>query len=405
MRKYFNKKYIPAIMGTTIEYYDISLYGYMAPVLIQVFLPNFDKLSAYFYYFAFEIFAACCQITGAYVFGRMGDSEGRKKAMYYSMLGTSFITFMIAIIPTYNDIGIYAAILFALCRAMQSFFLGGEYNGGAIYCLEHENNTRKHGLISGIYGFATVFGVLVASLTATTILFFGKEYFRLAYCLSLLFAVLTYFLRSNMVETPAYVSMIYTKQSKLAQNNYKASIFIAIALAALLSGILYGFPSRIFNVLLPIYTGISTEEIMIINCAMIVVFMFLLLFVGWISDRYKPATAMKRASLLVAFLIMPAIVLVEIKTIIAIVVAKLIFVILSAALVGPLHAWTQSISEVNNRYKQVSTAYSTGKLGAILLLPVTILLFEKYNDLYIPSAIIVLISLIYWVYLTWINIK
>lgn len=404
MRKYFSKKFIPAIMGTTIEYYDVSLYGYMAPVLIQVFLPNLDKLSAYFYYFSFEVFAACCQIIGAYVFGRMGDSEGRKKAMYYSMLGTSFITFMIAVIPTYNEIGIYAAILFASCRAIQSFFLGGEYNGGAIYCLEHENNTKKHGLISGIYGSATVFGVLVASLTATTILYFGKEYFRLAYCLSLLFAVLTYFLRRNMVETPAYVSMKANKQTKPIQKKYKSSIFIAIALAALLSGILYGFPSRIFNVLLPIYTGISTVEIMFINCAMIVVFMFLLLFSGWVSNK-NPTNAMKRASLLVAFLVIPAIVFVEIKTILAIIVAKLIFVILSAALIGPLHAWTQDISEVSSRYKQVSTAYSTGKLGAILLLPLTILLFEKYNDLYIPSTIIVLVSLIFYAFIKLVNFR
>lgn len=405
MKKYFSKKYAPAMMGTAIEYYDVSLYGYMAPVLIQIFLPNFDKLSAYFYYFSFEVFAACCQITGAYIFGRMGDNEGRKKAMYYSMLGTSFITFVIAIIPTYDDIGIYAAILFASCRAMQSFFLGGEYNGGAIYCLEHENNTKKHGLISGIYGSATVFGVLVASLTATSILFLGKEYFRIAYCLSLVFAVLTYYLRRNMLETPEYVSMISKKQSKPIKNKYKISIFFAIVLASLLSGILYGFPTRILNILLPISTGISTVKIMIINCVMIVIFMFLLLFSGWISGKYKPAIAMKKASLLIAFLVIPAIALVEFKTIIAIILAKLIFVILSAALIGPLHAWTQSISEVHNRYKQVSTAYSTGKLGAVLLLPVTILLFEKYNNLYIPSAIIVFVSLIYYVYVTWFKIQ
>lgn len=407
MKKYFSRKYIPAMMGTTIEYYDVSLYGYMAPVLIQIFLPNFNKLTAYFYYFSFEIFAACCQITGAYIFGKMGDSKGRRKAMYYSMLGTSFITFMIAIIPTYNDIGIYAAILFATCRATQSFFLGGEYNGGAIYCLEHEKNTKKHGLISGIYGSATVCGVLAASLTATCILYFGKEYFRLAYCLSLLFAVVTYYLRRNMIETPEFVAMSSKKQgnSKATKKSFKISIFIAIALASLLSGILYGFPTRILNALLPISTGISTVKIMIINCSMLVIYIFLLLFAGWLSDKDRPSVSMKRASLLIALLVIPAIALVEVKTVIAIIIAKLVFVALSATLIGPLHSWTQSISEVHNRYKQVSTAYSVGKLCAILLLPITILLFEQYNNLFIPSVVIVLLALVYYAYVTWFKIK
>ena len=79
--------------------------------------------------------------------------------------------------------------------------------------------------------------------------------------------------------------------------------------------------------------------------------------------------------------------------------------ILSAALIGPLHAWTQSISEARSRYKQVSLAYSVGKMGAILLLPITILLFERYNNLYIPSLIIVLASLSYYIYMTLFKIK
>lgn len=401
MKKYFGKTYMPAMLGTAIEYYDIGLYGYMAPVLIQIFLPQFDKLSAYFYYFAFEIFAACCQILGSYIFGRMGDKEGRKKAMYYSMLGTSFITFIIAIIPTFEDIGIYAALLFAGCRATQSFFLGGEYNGGAIYCLEHERDSKKHGLISGIYGASTVFGVLIAALIATSIMHFGKEYFRLAYCLSLIFTILTYFLRRNMQETPEYTAMqTRTEEQKSVKSTYKFSVFFAICLASLLCGILYGFPTRIFNVILPIATGIDTVSIMIINCSMIVIYIFLLLFMGWLSDKYQPFKAMRRAALFVALLVLPAIALVETKNIIAIIFAKLIFTILSAALIGPLHAWTQSISEVHNRYRQVSIAYSTGKMGAILLLPVTILLFERYNNLFIPSAIIVFLALAYYGYIT-----
>lgn len=397
MRKYFNKTYLPAMIGTAIEYYDVSLYGYMAPVLIQVFLPNFDKLSAYFYYFAFEIFAALCQITGAYFFGRIGDREGRRKAMYYSMIGTSFITFAIATIPTYGDVGIYAVLLFAVCRAAQSFFLGGEYNGGAIYCLEHEKNTAKHSLISGIYGALTVIGVLIAAFTATSIMYFGKEYFRLAYVLSLIFAVLTYYLRRNMQETPEYLAM--KNSTPKVTSNFKISVFFSISLASILCGVLYGFPTRIFNVIIPIATDISTVSIMVINCIMLIIYAFLLLYIGWISQKINPVMAMKRGVILVILLVIPAIMLIETKYIVAIILAKLIFTILSAFLIAPLHAWTQDISETHNRYRQVSIAYSVGKMGALLILPITILLFEKYNSLFVPSVIIIILALIYYVYI------
>jgi len=393
MRKYLSKAYRPAMIGTAIEYYDVTLYGYMAPILIQVFLPFIDKLSAYFYYFAFEVFAALCQICGSYVFGRMGDQYGRKKAMYYTMLGTSLVTFLISIVPTYADIGIYAAILFASCRAIQSFFLGGEYNGGAIYCLEHESNSNKHGLVSGIYGALTVFGVLIAAITSTTIMYFGKEYFRLAYGLSFIFALLTYYLRRQAVETPEYLAS-KVNQTKAKAVPYKWSIFFTIALISVLSGVLYGLPTRIFNVILPIATGISSVNIMIINCITTILFMVSLIVAGYVADHFKPIEVMKRTAMAIALLVVPTMALVDTKTLVAIILAKLVFITLSAALIGPFHAWTQSISHVKNRYLQVSIAYSTGKIVAIMILPLTILIFERYHSLLLASLILVIIAIV-----------
>jgi hypothetical protein len=97
--------------------------------------------------------------------------------------------------------------------------------------------------------------------------------------------------------------------------------------------------------------------------------------------------------------------LIETKNIIAIILAKLIFTVLSAFLIAPLHAWTQSISETYNRYRQVSIAYSVGKMGALLILPITILLFEKYNSLFVPSVIIIILALIYYIYIKSVDIR
>ncbi len=397
--KFFKKNYFPAMLGTAIEYYDISLYGYMAPILTQIFLPKLDKLTAYFYYFTFEVLAALCQIVGSYYFGKMGDREGRKKALFFSMFGTSIITFLIVIIPTYNNIGIYAALLFALCRAAQSFFLGGEYNGGAIYCLEHEEDKSNHIAISGLYGASTVFGVLIAALVATLIMQIDKDYFRLAYCLSLVFAITTYFIRLRMVETPEFMRLhlVLTSNSNVKFNKI---IFFSIILASILSGILYGMPTRIVNVILPIALDVSPVRIMTINCFTIVLYMFFLAFIGVILKNYSPSVLMKFAAILIVVFTVPAIALIETKQIIFIIITKVIFAVLSAFLIAPLHAWTQSISQTKNRYLYVSTAYSIGKLGAILILPLTIILFEKFNNLYYPAFILVALSISFYCYIT-----
>ena len=167
MKKYFKGLYLPAMLGASIEYYDIALYGYMAPVLVQVFFPNLEKTTAYFIYFLFEFIAALFQFIGARFFGFIGDMKGRKPAMFSSMLGISIMTFAIGLLPTYEQIGWVATVFFLACRVLQRFFLGGEYNGGAIYCLEHEENHNRHGMVSGLYCAFTVLGVIFSEHNST----------------------------------------------------------------------------------------------------------------------------------------------------------------------------------------------------------------------------------------------
>ena len=319
--------------------------------------------------------------------------------MYYSMLGTSIITFFIAIIPTYNQIGFYAAILFALSRALQSFFLGGEYNGGAIYCLEHEENIKNHSIVSGIYGSATVLGVLVASIVSTIIMYFGKEYFRMAYILSIIFTILTIFLRRSMIETPQFIESTSNNHKDQQKTKFRLIIFLTIALASLLSGVLYGLPTRIFNVILPLITNINQVDIMLINSSVLIIYMLLLLWTGYKAREEKILVTMQRASLAIIFLTIPALLFLESKTIFAVIITKLVFAFLSASLIGPFHAWTYSISTTYNRYLQISVAYSIGKLSALIILPLSILFFEYFNSLLLSGAMLSIIALIFLILL------
>jgi MHS family proline/betaine transporter-like MFS transporter len=245
-----------------------------------------------------------------------------------------------------------------------------------------------------------VAGIFLAALVSTLISYWGKEYFRLAYVLSFLFAILTYFMRRNMRETPAYLQESRGQESEqackypmfLPQNNKRS--FMLIMVASMFFGMIYGLPTRIFNVLLPLATGLSTTTIMVMNTSLLVLYMILLVSFGYVADKIGCSRLMRAACLATVVITYPLILLIEIKGIVAILIAKMAFFTLTAAFMGPFHAWAQDLFRVHYRYARISTAYSLGKVSSTLLLSFSILLFEHYNNLRGISFILILAALL-----------
>ncbi|MEI6805554.1 MAG: MFS transporter [Myxococcaceae bacterium] len=386
--RFFNKKTMPAMLGAGIEYYDLALYGYLAPVLAPVFFPSFKLTTAYFFYFSIEFFSSIIQILGAQWFGRMGDRIGRKKALYSSMLGTSLVTGFMSLIPGYAQLGFFATALFILARISQSFFLGGEYNGGAIYCLEHEKNTDQHGYISGVYCAFTVIGILCASAIATLVYAVGSSYFRVAYLLSFIFAICTLRWRTKMRETPEY---------EQAQGDTTRPIFVTmmtLVIASVFVGLLHGIPSRVFNALLPIQTGIDQKTLMLINTLFLSVYTLLMVLFGYFSDRVGARKVMFTSALTTALLSYPLFVLIKTNELSLILFVKSVYVILAAAFAGPFHALAQSMFSVGHRYVSISTCYACGKCISTLTIALSFLLYEKTGSIVSISGILIFLSLV-----------
>ena len=377
------------MLGAGIEYYDIALYGYLAPILVQVFLPHLEKTTAYFFYFLFEFFASLGQIAGARYYGKIGDLHGRKKAMYVAMLGTSCVTFIISLLPTYADCGLIATALFCFARVMQSFFLGGEYNGSAIYCLEHETDHKKYGLVSGLYCAFTVTGIILASLVAMMVNILGPEYFRIAYAVSFIFAVSIYCLRKNIKET-----LLAAQKRNTMSTTFPLKTIILLVVSSLFFGMLYGLPTKIFNAILPIAIGINTNQLMLINTVFLVLYMFLLVIFGIISDKYGVKKVMYSSVILTAIFTYPLFLLIEINALFALCFVKTSFVLLTAAFIGPFHAMVQDLFPAQNRYSNISTYYAIGKCLATIVLASSFLVFKTYNNLQSIALILVFISFI-----------
>ena len=210
-------------------------------------------------------------------------------------------------------------------------------------------------------------------------------------------------MRRNMKETPVYLqeslrqeplAEIQGHSIPLIRHQNRKRPFMMIVVASIFFGMIYGLPTRIFNVLLPIATGLSSTTIMVMNTTLLILYMILLITFGHVADKIGYSRLMRAACLVTMILTYPLILLIETKEIMVILIAKSVFFTLTAAFVGPFHAWAQDLFRTHYRYAKISTAYSLGKVGSTLLLSFSILLFEYHNSLRGISLILILVALL-----------
>ena len=152
-----------ACSGNVVEWFDFFAYAFTALYFAPAFFPTGDTTSQLLN--AAGIFAAgfFMRPVGGWLFGRLADRKGRKTSMLISVLLMCFGSLMIAVLPTYAQIGVWASGLLLLARLLQGLSVGGEYGTSATYLSEVATPARR-----GFYGsfhYATIIaGQLLAVL-------------------------------------------------------------------------------------------------------------------------------------------------------------------------------------------------------------------------------------------------
>eukprot|EP00518_Triparma_eleuthera_P010451 CAMPEP_0182477582 /NCGR_PEP_ID=MMETSP1319-20130603/31109_1 /TAXON_ID=172717 /ORGANISM="Bolidomonas pacifica, Strain RCC208" /LENGTH=213 /DNA_ID=CAMNT_0024678831 /DNA_START=64 /DNA_END=701 /DNA_ORIENTATION=+ len=146
-----------SLLGTTLEWYDFSLFAYLAPILSKLFFPpcpmnngdgdgdggtkcGEDGLVETFVIFGLAFFA---RPLGGILVGRLGDKLGRKKALALSVLAMSCSTFSLGLLPTYSQVGALAPVLLATVRVVQGLSVGGQLPSCALYILENAPEEKQ----------------------------------------------------------------------------------------------------------------------------------------------------------------------------------------------------------------------------------------------------------------------
>ncbi|WP_420112204.1 MFS transporter [Pseudactinotalea sp.] len=158
-------------VGTMIEYYDFSLYGYLAIVLAPLFFPGDDPVVSLLSALAIFAGAYLVRPLGGIIFGHIGDRLGRRKALVIALVSMGAASTLMGLLPTYETAGVFATVLLVVVRLLQGISAGGELGGAMTLVAESvpENERARFGAYPAMGGNAG-FALAAAVAGATTAL-------------------------------------------------------------------------------------------------------------------------------------------------------------------------------------------------------------------------------------------
>ena len=200
---------VASFIGTTIEWYDFFLYGTASALVFnRLFFPTFDPLTGTLAAYGTYAVGFFARPLGGIVIGHYGDKIGRKSMLVLTLVVMGVATFLIGLLPTYEQIGPWAAVGLILLRVAQGFGVGGEWGGAVLMAVEHAPpGTRGYygswpqiGVPAGLVLSTAVFTVF-SNLPEAQFLSWG---WRVPFLLSALLVIVGLVIRVRILETPAF---------------------------------------------------------------------------------------------------------------------------------------------------------------------------------------------------------
>ncbi len=211
-----------AAIGNATEWFDFAAYSYVVVYIGINFFPESSATATTLQ--AFIVFAASFILRplGGLFFGPLGDRIGRKPVLVVTILLMAGATFVIGILPSYEQIGFWAPVLLVVARMVQGFSTGGEYGGAATFMSEYAPY-RRRGFLGSFLEFGTLGGftlgavistVLITTLSNEAMTSWG---WRIPFLVALPLGVVGLYLRLKLDDTPAFQEQDAAEHSPLRE--------------------------------------------------------------------------------------------------------------------------------------------------------------------------------------------
>lgn len=381
-----------ASIGNALEFYDLLIYGYFAIVIGKQFFPSTDEATSLLLSVASFAVSFITRPLGAIVLGSYADKAGRKASLTVSITLMMVGTAMIALTPTYAQIGVAAPAIVVIARMLQGVSSGGEFGAATAFMVE-QTDARHRGFIASwaisTQGLATmlaagVSAILSATLTDTQVNDWG---WRLAFAVGLLIGPVGIYIRRNIDETADFKKLGAAQKQKSPLREVFVHGWRNMLLGAGVVAAATAF-NYVHKVYMPTYAVKqlhldSTSSFM----AAVVTGMMLMIaapMVGAISDRYGRLRVMQLSLILISLTTYPLfLMLTTWPTPVALMLVQALVGLLLAACLGALPALLADIYPTATRGTGLSLSYnfSVTLFGGFAPLIVTWLIDSTHNKL------------------------
>src|SRR6202051_839485 len=213
-RRQLRRAVLASTIGTTIEWYDFFLYSTITGlVFARLYFPRADPFVGTLEAFGVYAVGFLARPIGAAIFGHYGDRLGRKAALIATLLLMGTATFLVALVPGYERIGIWGAIILTFLRFVQGIGVGGEWGGSVLLSMEWAQSNRHRGFIASWPQFGVPAGLFLANLAVLAASAVSGDQFltwgwRLPFLLSLFLIAVGLYIRLGILETPVFRRLV-----------------------------------------------------------------------------------------------------------------------------------------------------------------------------------------------------
>jgi len=210
------------IVGNTMEWYDVGVFGYLITTMGPVFLPEADKSVQTL--FLLGTFAATfiARPLGGVFFGWLGDKMGRQRVLAMTLIIMAASTFAIGLLPGYAVIGALAAALLVVTKLIQGFSTGGEYAGATTFVSEHAPDTHR-GYFASFLDMGSYMGfALGAALVSVLQITLGHETmqdwgWRIPFLVAGPLGLIAIYFRMKIEESPTFQATLDAQKAESEQ--------------------------------------------------------------------------------------------------------------------------------------------------------------------------------------------
>src|SRR5580700_9551626 len=213
-KKQLTRAVIASTVGTAIEWYDFFLYGTVTGlVFAKLFFPRSEPLTGTLEAFGIYAVGFVARPIGAAIFGHYGDRIGRKSTLIATLMLMGIATFLVALVPTYESIGVWGAIILTVLRFIQGVGVGGEWGGSVLLAMEWAKTTGHRGFIASWPQFGVPCGLFLANLAVLAFSQMSGDAFlswgwRVPFLLSLILVAIGLWIRLGILETPVFTKLV-----------------------------------------------------------------------------------------------------------------------------------------------------------------------------------------------------